>query len=49
MSLTIALLAIALAVVFCSLTLLTQARSFFHCGLLLSAVGGANGLWAFFS
>jgi asparagine N-glycosylation enzyme membrane subunit Stt3 len=38
-----------IAVVFCSITLLTKVRSFFYFGLLLSAVGGAIGLWAFFS
>jgi hypothetical protein len=38
-----------IAVVFCSITLLTKARAFFFAGLALSVFGAALGAWAFFS
>lgn len=38
-----------IAVVFCSITLLTKARAFFFGGLLLAVIGGGLGLWAFLS
>ena len=38
-----------IAVVFCSITLLTKARAFFFAGLGLSVLGTLLGAWAFFS
>lgn len=38
-----------IAVVFCSITLLTKARAFFFAGLALSLLGTVLGAWAFFS
>jgi hypothetical protein len=38
-----------IAVVFCSITLLTKVRTFFFVGLLLAAIGGGIGGWAYFS
>ena len=38
-----------IAVVFCSITLLTKARAFFFAGLALSVCGTLLGAWAFFS
>lgn len=36
-----------IAVVFCSITLLTKIRTFFFVGLILAIVGAGIGLWAF--
>ncbi len=38
-----------IAVVFCSITLLTKVRTFFLVGVLLSVIGAGVGLWAFLS
>jgi hypothetical protein len=38
-----------IAVVFCSITLLTKVRTFFYVGLLLAVLGTGIGVWAFMS
>jgi putative lipase involved disintegration of autophagic bodies len=38
-----------IAVVFCSITLLTKVRTFFFVGLLLAVLGTGIGVWAFMS
>lgn len=38
-----------IAVVFCSITLLTKVRTFFFVGLLLAVLGAGMGVWAYLS